>query len=162
MHANGFYKCSSVCQKVSSFLCFIRRSDNTDHFVKSEVSSPQDWSKPFILFSYQTYSIEQHLAFSWKPPATLQLMRENYSYTNIHHCAARKNTTQMPIYTYEHIYKYLTYNLHMMVSTFRKHILLSDGRVGHIQYCIGVWYLDIRYQVCYNTSTYINKCDLLF
>ena len=34
----------------------------------------------------QTYSINHHRKFSGKLPTTLQLMREDYSYTNINHC----------------------------------------------------------------------------
>jgi len=34
----------------------------------------------------QTYQTEQYLALSGQPPATLQLMHEDYLYTHIHHC----------------------------------------------------------------------------
>ena len=38
------------------------------------------------LTPWQTCSIKHHLKFFWKHPAMLQLMHEDYSYTNIHHC----------------------------------------------------------------------------
>ena len=45
----------------------------------------------------------------------------------------------------------------MFIFHFRSHIHSVD-RDGHIQYCSGVWYLDISHQVRYNFcfySTYI-------
>ena len=46
----------------------------------SAASSPQDFSKCFTLL------VTHHLVFSGKHPAMLQLLCEDYSYTDIHHC----------------------------------------------------------------------------
>ena len=38
--------------------------------------------------SWQTCSVEHYLDFTGQHPATLQLMLEDYSYTNTHHCVS--------------------------------------------------------------------------
>ena len=52
----------------------------------SAVSNSQYCSKPLHITPWQTCSIEHHLGFSGKHSAIWQLIHDDYSYTNIHHC----------------------------------------------------------------------------
>jgi len=56
------------------------------HFIYSAKPNFRNYSKRFILYSWQTCSIEYHLVFSGKHQSMLQLMRKYYLYTIIHHC----------------------------------------------------------------------------
>ena len=60
--------------------------DMTESKVSSYIAQYPDCSKLFYtLFPWQTCSVKQHLNYSGKHPATLQLMHKDYLYTNTHH-----------------------------------------------------------------------------
>ena len=49
-------------------------------FIYNAVSSPWDCSKRFTIRPWQTRSFQRHLDFSGKHSATMQLLREDYSF----------------------------------------------------------------------------------
>ena len=74
----GIYKGNMYCKCEHSHVCIYKIKTVSSHPAQYQIIRIGQSGFQFTL--WQTCSVQQHLDFSWKLPAMLQLIHENYTY----------------------------------------------------------------------------------